>query len=745
MSAALFSRLWLWLGMLLESRRLDALAETCFRHAAAGRGGAAQLRLARLLLANGRYRDALPMLEASLADCPGDAGVWNSLGIARRECGDMPGARQAFERALQADPDLLPAWNNWGNWLLASGNPDGALQCFDKVLAADPDHYEARNNRVAALLDQGRSAEAESVARVALDRHPDSAPLHLNLGNALLQQGKGYLAVQSYKRALELAPGMEEPHFNLAILYDAPGHLKQAISFLEKEIARRGRTVDLLNRLAIGQMANLAFAESARLCREILEMQPDFVPAYVTLGNNLSIMGEPARALGCYQHGLALKPDDFRIHSNLLFELNYLPDYSMAALFEKHLEWARCHERPLAGQCRRHPPGGDRERRLRIGYVSPDFLSHPVGYLVQGVIRHHDPAGFEIHCYAHVSRPDHITEEIRRYAHAWHDTTGQSDAELAERIVADGIDILVDLVGHTAGHRLPLFARRPAPVQLTWLGYFHSTGMANMDYFITDPYTSPRESGQMFSETPLYLPHTRFCYTAPDYAPPVAEPPSRNKGYITFGSFNKLAKMSDEALAAWADILLALPDSRLWLKSPALNENEVREHILSRFLSRGVAPERLTLMPASGHQAMLDEYREVDIALDPFPFSGGITTFEALWMGVPVVTLARGGVVGRQSASALMNLDLSELVHETVPDYVAGALALAHDRRRLAELRHALRLRMAASALCDILGFVGHLEGLYRDMWHAWCAGTKLPGALPARSSPGFDALDISD
>lgn len=729
----LLAFLWYWVGRLLERKNLHVIAESCYRNAInlSSQGSVeSRVRLGRSLVTRKRYAEARPLLEELVKLKPDRAEAWNLLGIARQEMRELTSAQEAFASALSVNPNLIQARNNQGSCYLAGANPLAALECFDAVLSVDPLYYETLNNRVVALLDLGQSAEAEKAAKYALESHPDAAPLHLNLGNAYLQQGNGYLAAQSYRKALELEPGFGEAHFNLALLYGDPQHLVEAIGFLNKEIESRGETVDLLNRLAIAYMASLSFVKSEKTCRKILAMQPEFAPAYITLGNVLSLMGDCQGALDAYQQALDLKPDDFRVRSNLMFELNYLYGWSTREIFEKHLEWARKHEQPLIAKRKQISPEPGPERRLKVGYVSPDFLSHPVGYLIQGIIQHHDKENFEIHCYAHVARPDHLTDEIRQSVDVWHDTTGLNDTALADKVVEDKIDILVDLVGHTAGHRLPLFALRPAPVQVTWLGYFHSTGMEGIDYFITDPYTSPKDGGQYFSEVPVYLPHTRFCYTPPSYAPAVADPPFLKNGFITFGCFNKLAKMSDETVAAWVQILERLPDARLWLKSAALNEEVVCEQVRGRFSSKGISPERILLHPPSGHVDMFNEYGEIDIALDPFPYTGGITSFEALWMGVPVITLAGKSVVARQSVSALANLGLTDLAFETIPQYVEGAIQLAQNKKRLQELRQTLRPVMEHSPLCELAGFTRDLENLYRRMWHAWCEGGKLPSDL---------------
>jgi predicted O-linked N-acetylglucosamine transferase (SPINDLY family) len=330
-----------------------------------------------------------------------------------------------------------------------------------------------------------------------------------------------------------------------------------------------------------------------------------------------------------------------------------------------------------------------------------------------------------------VIRPEEVLPELRSAADSWHDIFYLSDEELVALVREMQIDILVDLSGHTAFHRLLAFARRPAPVQAEWIGYFHSSGLSSIDYFITDPFTSPAGSGQRFTETPVYLPHTRFCYGPPAYAPEVGPLPAQKNGYVTFGSFNRLPKLTGEAVNAWSQILRCVPGSRLVIKSGALSEPLVQSRLRARFAQHGVAEECLDLRMGSNHPEMLAEYGDIDIALDTFPFNGGMTTLEALWMGVPVLTIAGDTVVSRQTVSALANIGLAEeLAFADAAAYIAGAVALASDGVRLAALRQQLRPRMAASPLRDAAQFTRDLEALYRRMWQAWCAGEKLPSDL---------------
>jgi predicted O-linked N-acetylglucosamine transferase (SPINDLY family) len=417
--------------------------------------------------------------------------------------------------------------------------------------------------------------------------------------------------------------------------------------------------------------------------------------------------------------------------SNVIFEINNLPQFSREEVFRRHLDWAAKYAVPPAVAADFTQHHRDPMRKLRIGYVSGDFCAHPVGYLLRDVLRQHDRSRFEVHCFSMLMRPDDVSADIQASADHWEDIFLLSDDEFAQLLRAAEIDVLIDLSGHTAFNRLVAFSRRLAPVQATWIGYFHSTGMSAMDYFITDPHTSPAGGGQHFSEVPVHMPHSRFCYSAPDYAPDVAPPPCADSAAITFGSFNRLAKLNDKVIASWSQILHRVTGSRLILKAGALSEDRVRETLFARFAQYGIDTSRLDLRGATAHRDMLGEYGEVDIALDAFPFNGGMTTLEALWMGVPVVTIAGDTVVSRQTVSALANIGLAdELAFVDVVTYIAGAVALAENRKRLVEIRSILRPRMAASALRDGEQFTKDLESLFRRMWQAWCKGEKLPSDI---------------
>jgi predicted O-linked N-acetylglucosamine transferase (SPINDLY family) len=566
--------------------------------------------------------------------------------------------------------------------------------------------------------------------QIAADE-PSRAEACLNLGNVLVHTGKTKLGIKQYKKALELQPGYPEAHFNLSSLLGTREDLAQAINYLKRKLAVNGDSLQNLGMLAAAYQANGQLEESEGLCRRVLERQADNLTALITLGACLSNGGDSSAAVELYKKVLEIDPSQAGMGSNLLFEYNNVVALGREQLFELHRAWAEQHTASLLRAKDRASNDRDMHRPLRIGYVSGDFTRHPVGFLLRDILRHHDKQQFSIHCFSMVVRPGDVLPELRQAADTWEDIFYLSDDEVSDLIGAADIDILVDLSGHTAFHRLQAFARRLAPIQVEWIGYFHSTGMAAMDYFITDPFTSPAGSGQLFSEVPVHLPHTRFCYGPPAYAPDVGELPAKKNGFVTFGSFNRLPKLTDEAVHTWSRILLSLPNSKLVIKSSALSEQIVRKRLLARFEKAGIAPQRLDLREGSSHDAMLSEYGDIDIALDTFPFNGGMTTLEALWMGVPVVTIAGDTVVSRQTFSALANLGLAqELSFVDCDSYIAGAVALASDRVRLESLRQRLRPLVESSPLRDAKQFTHDLDALYRRMWQAWCLGEKLPSDL---------------
>ena len=711
----------------LDRKGLSSVAAVVETRLASSGDAVAVLAVAKRALARGDHAAALVAIAPAISKAPKEPALWGIQGTAYRLAKKFDEARLSYEVAIKLDPRHIVAINNLGELDLACGFPDDALTRINQAIAIDPSYMDARVNQLAVLIELGRYAEAKAAAESLIATHPLRPEPYGSLGNIYVSAGQIREAVKLYRKALELRPDYAEAHFNLAILLGEPEDQKSAIGYLESQIAQNGDACGRLSLLAAAYKAAGRIDESVAMCNRVIQRQPDNVSALVTLAACICDGGAAVTALRLFERVVAIDESQFALASTAIFTLNYIGDISRIEIFQKHVAWAARYEKPLRSGPTFDEHNQQPDRKLRIGYVSGDFSSHPVGFLLRDILVNHDKEEFEVYCFAIQMRSDEVSVNVQAAAHLWVDALLLSVDELAASIRNSKIDVLIDLSGHTALHRLLSFALRPAPVQATWLGYFHSTGMTSIDYFITDPYTSPGTSGQLFSEIPVHLPHTRFCFGAPVYAPEVAETNVLARGAVTFGSFNRLAKLDESVLDAWCLILQALPDCRLLVKAAVLSEASVCNQLSERFARRGIEANRLVLRTVSPHREMLEEYGEVDIALDTFPFNGGMTTLEALWMGVPVVTIAGDTVVSRQSFSALANIGLAdELAFPDVDAYVAGAIALAQNPKRLAELRHELRPRMEASPLRQSKQFTKDLEALYRRMWVAWCEGRKL-------------------
>ncbi len=583
-----------------------------------------------------------------------------------------------------------------------AGRPREAEACYRQVLAAQPHHADVPHlfaqaylGLGAALKNQGRLDEALTAYRKAKEIDPDLIEATYNLGNALKALGRLDEAVAAYRHAICIRPGLLQAHCNLGNALCDQGKPDEAIA---------------------------AF-------RQALRIKPDHANAHLNLGSTLLEQGKIDEAVAACREAIRLRPDFAEASSNLAFSLNLVDDISAGETFEAHRAWDARHGR-RAPRSAAHANDRSIGRRLKVGYVSPDFRLHSVAYFLEPLLRSHDRNDVEVFCYSEVSAPDATTERFKGLADRWTTTVGMSDDALADVIRNDGIDILVDLAGHTAGNRLPVFARRPAPVQVTWLGYPNTTGLEAMDYRLIDGVTDPEgEADALASETLVRLPGGFLCYGARDDAPAPGPPPCLATGFVTFGSFNNLAKLSGATLDVWARLLTRLPTARLLLKGKPFAEAATRAIYLDRLAERGVAADRIELvgwLPEREHLALYDR---VDVALDPSPYNGTTTTCEALWMGVPVVTLRGDRHAGRVGASLLTQVGLSDLIADSTQAYVETAVALSSDLARLGELRHSLRRRMAASALCDAPSFARKVEAAYRTIWRRWC---ETPAPAPA-------------
>ena len=577
------------------------------------------------------------------------------------------------------------------------------------------------------LFDRFRSAgraRAGAGAGNSNARVPEQDAVRLiDEGNAIEQDGRIEAAMQRYEAAVRLAPNLARAHLNrgnvLLETGDVDGALEAYATALAKDPDYAGAHYNMGNACVRASRREAALAAY----RKAIALKPDFADAEAALGAVLEDLGQLGAAAASYRRALAIKPDYAEVHSNLLFLHNYLADQSPMAMLAEARRFGELAAR-RARPYRAWPNVPESARCLRVGLVSGDLRNHPVGYFAEGALAAmaslaHDR--LELFAYPTHASTDAVTERIKACCRGWRPAAGLPDERLAHLIREDRVDILIDLSGHTLHNRLPMFAWKPAPVQVTWLGYFATTGVAEMDYLIADPWTLPQSEEGSFTERIWRLPETRLCFTPPDEHVEVTALPALRNGYITFGCFNHLTKVNDRVVTRWAELLAALPDSRLFLKSAPIAETSLRQDIVDRFAARGIGANRLILEGAAPRAAYLAAYQRVDIALDPFPYPGGATTVEALWMGVPVLTLAGKSFVSRQGVGLMMNAGLPEWVAIDGDDYVGRAVSLGSDLRRLASLRERLRGQVLSSPIFDAPRFAGHLEAALRGMWQAWC------------------------
>lgn len=679
-------------------------------------------RLGVLAYYDGKHAEAVEFIRKAIAVEPQGAGLHSDIGEAYRALGKPEDAAVHLRQALALDPTYADAHVNLGNLLQDQGKFDEAVGCYRKALTLKPAVAETYNNLGNVLKAQGKLDEAVESYRQALARNPAYAQAYSNLGLALQEQGRLEEATNCLRRAVALKPDFAEGHNNLGNVLKDQGLLDGATSCYRQALALNPSFAG-----AYYNLGNVFFDQSmlgdAEQCyRRALALKPDFAEACNNLGEVLKRQGKLEDAFIQFRQALAFKPGYAEAHSNLLMYLAYSNEISAEALAAEHKAWNDRHARPLASGITPHTNDRTPDRRLRVGYVSGDFCKHSVGYFLESLLVAHNRAKVTVYCYSNVWVADGTTERLKAMADVWREIRNQPDDAVADRIRADKIDILVDLSGHTAHNRLLVFARKPVPVQVTYLGYGATTGLSVMDYLLTDQHLTPTDSHEWFSEEVVRLPGCYVCYSPPSDAPPVGPLPASTTGYVTLGSFNNLAKMTPAVVGLWAEILRALPAAKLLLKDRALADAAQQSRYLSLFAKEGIGTERLQLVPRIGSSSdHLACYGLVDVALDPFPYNGCTTTCEALWMGVPVISLAGRMSHGRYGCSLLAAVGLEEFVATTPSAYVEKAVALAKDRKRLASLRAELRPRMAASPLCDAKTFAPKVEEAYRLMWRRWC------------------------
>lgn len=624
---------------------------------------------------------------------PENAGTYINLGNVLYRKGSHDDAISSYRQALHINPNLIDAYIYLGTALAHNRRYDEAIPCCEKALKLAPQNTELWSILGIAYQGRGQLNEAIPCFRKVLEANPDSVTAYNNLGIILHHTGQFDEAIQCYQTALKLDSNLDAVYINLGNALQEKGQLSEAALCYQKVLQRSPASFEALN----------------------------------NLGNISKEMGLLDEAESYYRRAIQYVPNDATAYQNLLMIMHYDSRYDAQTIFHAHLQFAERYAAPLSSLVFTCTNEKIPARRLKIGYVSPDFRKQSVGFFIGPVLESHNHDDFEIFCYANLPVHDEMSERMRKHADRWRNITGLSDEKAAELIRSDGIDILVDLAGHTAFNRLLLFARRPAPVQATWIGYPDTTGLPSIDYRLVDNFTDPPGMTEQFSaEELLRLPECFLCYRPYTDSPEAGILPARANGFITFGSFNSFPKVSSQTLTMWTAILKAVPRSRLIIKAKSLSDATTRSHFINLITRSGLGKERIEMLHwVTSTKAHLDTYRRIDIGVDTFPYNGTTTTCEALWMGVPVITLAGKTHVSRVGASLLSNIGLPELIAKTPEEYVEIAIKLAHDLTRLRILRQNLRAMMSNSSLTNATLFTANLEDCYRTMWQRWCDSAK--------------------
>lgn len=660
------------------------------------------------------YRQALNMNP-----CMPEA--YYNLGRALHQKGLAEDALEMYTHAVSLRQGYLDALSHKACLLSEIGRLEDALLCFNKLLEFAPWHAETHYNIGVIYEADGRPKDAMSCYQRAIELMPDYVSALNNLGVLYRKNGNFPDAVTCYSKAIQAKPDFEGAIINLGIVHNELGDYQKAIKCFDVVLSVSPNNILALHNRGIALQGLGRFDEAILAMNKVLSLDAAFTDSYRVLASIYFLMGRHDECIKLYRMIIAENPADEKANQALLFSLNYAVGISAEDVFKEHRQYGEF----IESQREKYTHFAnilESRRRLRIGYVSGDFKKHSVSFFLEPILARHNKEQFEVHCFSNVPLDDGVATRMKQYADKWHVIYNESDYDIAAMIKAETIDILVDLSGHTAGNALNVFARRPAPVQVTWLGYASTSGLSCMDYRLVDNHTEPEGlSEQYHTETLWRLPDSFLVYQPPLESPAVGSLPALSNGYVTFGSFNNFAKVTNEVVALWARILMALPSARLMLKAAGLGDEQQSLGVVAAFWEHGISAERLILQGRDeSHQAHLARFSEVDIALDPFPCNGGTTTCDGYWMGVPIITIAGDRFISRMGVSMAHNTGLAGWVAQTPDEYVALAVYWSQNLDKLAELRAGMRTRIASSPLVDSSRFTRNLEIAYRDMWQQW-------------------------
>jgi protein O-GlcNAc transferase len=642
----------------------------------------AQLDAVIKLYSKGQIQETLECVEILISEFPNEALLYNISGACYTRLGLLVTAVNHYQQALTIKPDYAEAHSNLGNRLKELGQLDMAIKHYEKALTINPDSAEVYYNLGNTLKELGQLDAAVKRYNQALNLTPNYVEAHYNLGNTLKKLGHLSAAAKQYSQVLAINPDYAQAHYNLGNTHKELSQFNAAVKHYE----------------------------------QALKINPNHVEAWNNLGNRLKELGQLDTAIKRYDQALSINPDYAEAYSNRLFAFNYHSTYDSDTCYREACKFGEIFSKKVASQFS-HFQCSSMPKILKIGLVSGDLREHPVGHFLESIVSPLSQGKVELIAYTTDPKSDNLTARIKPYFSDWKSLYELTDEMAANLIYKDGVHILIDLSGHTAHNRLPVFSFKPAPIQISWLGYFATTGLAEIDYIVGDQHVTPLNSQGFFVEKIWQLPETRWCFTAPKHPINCEKPPVLHQKHITFGCFNNYTKLNNKVIALWAKILNHVNSSRLFLKANQFDDQTVRKDILERFLAYGINAERITIEGFDSRENYLLTYHHIDIALDPFPFTGGTTTMEALWMGVPVLTLQGESLVSRQGIGILMNAGLPNWIARNEDEYITKAIRFSTDLGNLTSLRSGLRQQVLASPLFDAPLFSDNFE---KALWAMW-------------------------
>jgi predicted O-linked N-acetylglucosamine transferase (SPINDLY family) len=687
-----------------------------------------------------KLTEAVASYDRAIQLMPEYAEAHYNLGTALMDQKKLEDAAASFKKALSIRPTLLEAQNNLGNAMIEMGKNEEALALYENLLRQKPDHAKALNNLGTALWKLGRLEDALAAINRAIRCKPDYHMAFNNRGVVLRELGRADLSLESFRQSLRLKPDYPEALTNLSRALRDAGLIPELLELCHDAIRHNPKYAEAHNALG-GILEEMGQVDQALVaCKRAVELAPDLAEAHNNIGNCYRDQGDLDKAIECYRRAIQLKPEVPSIGSNLAYSIHFHANYDSARIFQENRLWAEAHEIPLH---KHHKPfDNDRspDRPLRVGYYSPDFRVHCASCFLLPLLANHNGERARIHVYSGVRRSDAITERFRSFGHVWREVAHLSDDKIAEQIRQDKIDVLVDCTLHMADNRLLVFARKPAPVQVTWLGYPSTTGLSAIDYRLTDPYLDPPltpspgtpgegwgEGLPYYSEKSFRLPHSFWCYQPMRPTADVNPLPALENGYITFGCLNNFVKVTPQTISLWSAVMREIPKSKLLiLTQPGAH----RERVKKSFADQGVSADRVDFISRVPLEEYFRLYNKLDVCLDTIPYPGHTTTLDALWMGVPAPTLTGNTAASRGGASILTNVGLPNLIANTTEDYVRIVKNLVDNQQELASLRGRLRQMMQDSPLTNGKQFASDMEDAFRLMWKTWCQTPESQSAL---------------